>query len=103
MSDELSRQERETARRAGEVARRAIRRLDVLEWVLIGAALFVAILGGAVVAWLLARSGGTAFRVTWMVSALLLFVVPGAVVILQGRRAERRRSDPSGRTEREDG
>ena len=71
---------------------------------MLAAALAVAILGGAAVAWLLARPGGTAFRLTWIASSLLLFVVPGAIVIVQARRAERRRSSDQGaRTEGEDG
>lgn len=92
MRDGLSPQERETARRAGEVARRAIRRLDILEWVTFLAAVVVAVVGGAAVAWLLAQPGGTAFRITWAAASVLLFVVPGGIVVLRMRRAERDRS-----------
>lgn len=89
MREGLSDRERETAERVGRVARRAIRRLDILEWVAFLAAIAAAVLGGAGVAWLLAAPGSTVFRVTWLATSLLLFVIPGGIVILQMRRAER--------------
>lgn len=85
-----SRSEREAARVAGEVTRRAIRRLDILEWVTFCAAIAVAVIGGWAVAWLLARPGGEAFALIWTVASLFLFVVPGGIVILKNRRDERR-------------
>ena len=84
--------ERETARLAGEVARRAIRRLDVLEWMIFAAALVLAILGGAGVAWLMTGPDGADFRRTWMVASVLLFVIPGGIVIYQAAAAERSQS-----------
>jgi hypothetical protein len=89
MTEGLNHRERETAEKVGRVARRAIRRLDILEWVAFMAAIAAAVLGGAGVAWLLAAPGSIAFRVTWFATSLLLFVVPGGIVILQMRRAER--------------
>ena len=76
------------ARAAAEVARRAIRRLDVLEWVTFAGAFVIAILGGAVIAWMVAQTAGWAFRPTWIATSLLLFVLPGGFVILRTRRAE---------------
>jgi hypothetical protein len=93
MTEELSHRERETAERVGQVARRAIRRLDVLEWVGFLAAIAAAVVGGAGVAWLLTTPGSAAFRMTWIATSLLLFVVPGGIAILQMRRAERAARD----------
>ena len=81
--------EKEAAEAAAEVARRAVRRLDVLEWLIYAGALAVAVLGGAGVAWLLEEPESPGFRRTWAVSSVLLFVVPGAVVLIQSWRAER--------------
>ena len=85
-----SRSERE-ARAAAEVARRAIRRLDILEWVFLAGAVLLATLGGGGVAWLL-QGDGPYFRATWVVSSLLLLVVPGAIVMTNLRRAESARA-----------
>ena len=63
-----------------EVMDRAIRRLNVLEYVILGAAALLALLGGAVVAWILSSELEVSFRLAWVVSSLLLFVVPGALV-----------------------
>jgi len=79
------------ARVTAEVARRAIRRLDILEWVFLGGAVGLATLGGGAIAWLF-QSGGVYFRVTWLVSSLLLLVVPGVIVMTTLRRAERART-----------
>jgi hypothetical protein len=96
--------EREAARLAAEVARRAIRRLDVFEWVVFAAAFATAVLGGAGVAWLVAPREGPHFRITWTIASLLLFVIPGAIVIFQNRRTERASARPdTGRREEDDG
>ena len=95
--------ERETARLLGEVARRAIRRLDILEWVIFAGAFAIAVLGGAAVAWLIAPFNGLDFRTIWMVTSLLLFVIPGAIVISQRRRAERASAANQGHREEDDG
>jgi uncharacterized membrane protein len=79
----------EEVRVTSEVARRAIRRLDLLEWMILGAALVLAIGGGALVAWVLAGSTGP-FRTIWMVTSVLLFVVPGVIVFARIKRDERR-------------
>jgi uncharacterized membrane protein len=81
--------EREAARQARTVTQRAIRRLDILEWVIFGAGAAMAALGGALVAWLLSSIAGWAFRPTWIGASLLLFVVPGTIAVLKIRRDER--------------
>ncbi len=85
----LSRADREAAQVAHEVAQRAIRRLDILEGVMIGGGAVLALLGGAAVAWILVGVGGLPFRGTWIVVSLVLFVVPGAIAIVKIRRDER--------------
>ena len=66
---------------------RAIRRLSVFEYVLMGGAMVFALLGGAAVAWLLQTAAGVPFRISWFVSSLLLFVIPGAIVLGREARA----------------
>jgi hypothetical protein len=77
------------ARVTSEVARRAIRRLDVLEWVILAVAAGLAVGGGWLVAWMLAGTS-EAFRTVWMVTSLLLFVVPGAIAFARLKRDERK-------------
>lgn len=61
------------------VAARAIRRLDLLEYAILGAAAVLAIIAGALVAVLLDEATGLPFRATWIVASLLLFIVPAGV------------------------
>ncbi len=88
MSDR-SRSEKEQARAVAEVARRAIRRLDILEWLIYAGAAGLAILGGAGVAWLLSQAGGADFRATWIVGSLVIFVVAGLIAVVKNRKDER--------------
>lgn len=81
--------EEEAARVAAKVTRRAIRRLDIFEWVVFAGALVVAILGGYGVAWLVAPQLGLDVRMTGIATALALFVVAGGIAIAQMRAAER--------------
>jgi hypothetical protein len=76
----------EEAKVASEVARRAIRRLDVLEWVMLMAAGALAVGGGALVSLLLVGRAGQGFRVVWIATSLLLMIVPGVLVLAPGRR-----------------
>jgi uncharacterized membrane protein len=80
--------EREAARAAAEVARRAIRRLDILEWVFLAGAVGLAVGGGWLVAWLVGHRDGGVFRWTWILVSLLLLLIPGAIVMTKTRRAE---------------
>lgn len=82
--------DREAARVAQVVTRRAIKRLDILEWVILFAGVGLAMLGGAVVAWIFAGMAGWDFRTTWIGASIVLFVVPGAVAVIKIRREERR-------------
>jgi hypothetical protein len=59
--------------------RRAIRRLSILEYVILVLAMAVAVAGGWIAAWLLQEALGLPFRPTWAVSSVLLFTVPGAL------------------------
>ncbi len=80
---------------------RAIRRLDVLEWLILSFAVLVALLGGAAVAFLLSVGTELPFRATWAVISILLLAVPGLFVFgreLRGNGKRRR-----AREGREDG
>lgn len=78
--------DREAAQAARQVTRRAIRRLDILEWVIIAGAMLLATAGGALVAWVIGDSSGFGFRPTWVVVSLFLFVVPGSIALFRLRR-----------------
>lgn len=82
--------EREEAARARIVARRAIRRLDILEWVIFVVGALLALVVGAGVAWLVSGVTGWGFRATWIGASLALFVVPGTIAIIRIKREERR-------------
>lgn len=88
-SAKLTRAEREAAARAQEVTERAIKRLDLLEWVIFGAGALMAMAAGAGVAWVMGAMLGWPFRTTWMAASLLLFVIPGGAAIMKIRKDER--------------
>ncbi|HIF22891.1 MAG TPA: hypothetical protein EYQ27_13540 [Gemmatimonadetes bacterium] len=74
-----------------EVTSRAIRRLDVLEWVIL-------------VAWLIAPTIEPGFRPTWAVTSMLLFIVPGLIALIRMRRDKRDdRSNTQSKDEENDG
>ena len=83
------RTDEEAARRTRVIAVRAIRRLDVLEWLILSGAVIAAVVGGWLIAWLLAESVGLSFRLVWVVSSLVLFGGPGSVALIRLRREER--------------
>ena len=83
------RDDEEIARLAREFTARAARRLDYLEWVILTVAVGAAVLGGALVALLVRDLAGLPFRITWVVAALLLFVVPGGLALRGVKREER--------------
>jgi len=97
--------EREASKVTREVARRAIRRLDVLEWLILAVTAALAVGGGGLVAMLVVGRSAPGFRATWMATSLLLLVVPGAVTLARNRRDERERAARISRTgaEGEDG
>jgi predicted lysophospholipase L1 biosynthesis ABC-type transport system permease subunit len=81
---------------------RAIRRLNVLEYLILAAAVVVALLGGAFVAFVLSTGTELPFRLTWGVASVFLLVVPGLAVLMRERREDRRRSNRT-RTRNSDG
>ena len=70
----------------------AIRRLNALEFVILGVAMVLSMVAGWVAAWLLEISIDAPFRISWTVSSLLFFVVPGATVLRRERMATRARA-----------
>jgi len=66
---------------------RAIRRLNTLEYVILMAAVLVALAGGGLIAVLLSSGTDLPFRPTWAVLSLLLIIVPGVAVFGRERRA----------------
>ncbi|MFC1575041.1 hypothetical protein ACFL5A_00140 [Gemmatimonadota bacterium] len=78
---------------AREVLDRAVKRLDLLEYLILFFALVLALAGGALVGWILQTAFGFPFRWGWAGASLLLFVVPGAFVYL---REFRHRDGPAG-------
>ena len=74
---------------------RAIWRLNVLEYLMMGMTAVLALGGGALVAWILMTSFGVPFRPSWVIASLLLFIIPGLVVF--GR--ERRKKPAADRTD----
>ena len=82
---------------------RAIRRLNVLETVIMGAAVIIALLGGWLGALLAHNALGLPLRTTWMVLSVLLFVVPAALAWTMDRRKrreERKQADADARDNR---
>jgi uncharacterized membrane protein len=77
-----------------KIAARAVRRLNVLEWVILAAAAFLAMLAGALAALMLRTALELPFRPTWIVASLVLFIVPATFSYLRARRME------TGRVER---
>ncbi len=83
----------------------AIRRLNALEYVILGVAMALALLAGWLAAWMVENVIGAPFRLTWAVSSLLFFVVPGAVVLRREREtggAEERGAEHESFTEKGD-
>ena len=68
---------------AREVMDRAIRRLNVLEYLILLLALALALLGGALVGWILQTAFGLPFRWGWAGASLFLFLIPEIMVYLR--------------------
>jgi len=82
-----------------EDMRRAIRRLDALEWVILGFSTLLSLGGGAGVAWILSQGTDLPFRLIWGVVSIGLLLIPGAMVFgrdawTQARRGERKGTPP---------
>jgi uncharacterized membrane protein len=67
----------------------AIRRLNALEYVILGGAMALALLAGALTGAMVESLTGSYFRVTWIVTSLLFFIVPGALALKREREAQR--------------
>lgn len=78
--------------------KRASRRLNVLELIILSAAAIAAITGGWLAALLAGRAFDLPFRTTWLVSSLTLFVIPAVAALLVNRRREARNA-PGGKTD----
>jgi hypothetical protein len=63
----------------------------MLEYLVLGAAVLLALIGGAIGAFLLTRGNSLPFFGTWVVLSLLFFVVPGGFALWKQRRRESRR------------
>jgi uncharacterized membrane protein len=81
--------EQKELKAARVVTSRAIWRLNVLEYFILLAAVGLALLGGALVAWTLSTLAGLSFRWCWAGSSLLLFIVPGGIVYLREFRNQK--------------
>jgi len=79
--------EPEEVQAAREVMNRAIRRLDILEYLILFGAFLLALVGGALVAWILSLSAGFPFRWTWGVASVLFFIIPGGWVYFSELRS----------------
>ncbi|MCG6989089.1 MAG: hypothetical protein LJF06_13045 [Gemmatimonadetes bacterium] len=78
----------EAVRIAKEVTSRALKRLDVLEWVMLLGAATLSAVAGALVGVLAAHVLGFSFRVTWVVASLLIFGVPGWFAMRRAKRED---------------
>ena len=74
-------------------------RLTVLEYLVLGLALVLALGGGALVAWVLGPVGPLSFRWTWAIVSLLLFILPGAFVYLREFRSAKDAPGPKANSE----
>lgn len=82
----------EKAKEAQKAVDWVMGRLSVLEYLILFFAVILALLGGALVAWLLRPVLPLSFRWSWAVVSLLLFILPGGFVYL--RESRKKGSDP---------
>ena len=87
----MPRSREDDARITREITERAIRRLDILEWVILTGVAVLATVGGWLIALVLSTAVGLPFRPVWIVAALLLFGIPGAIALRRLRREDRER------------
>lgn len=81
----------ELARLTRQIAAKAARRLDYLEWLILAGAALAAVVGGFLVALLLAEVTDLNVRTLWVVASLFLFGVPGSIALARARKEERAR------------
>ena len=82
-----------------QVAARAVRRLDILEQVILAVAAGLAVLAGALTAMLLRVAFELPFRPTWIVASLVLFIGPAVGSYVRARRQERAAAESASRTD----
>jgi hypothetical protein len=68
-----------------KVVARAVRRLEVFEWVLLFGVAVFSVGGGALVAILSSELVGLPFRVVWILASIAFFGIPGWLVLWRGR------------------
>lgn len=81
-----------------QVMSRAIRRLNLLEAILLAAAAVAAVAGGWLAAYLGRGAFGWPFRTTWLAAAVLLFAIPGVLAWTMDRSGGSK-LDEQGKTE----
>lgn len=86
---------------AREAVSRAIKRLGVLETIIIGAAVIIALGGGWLGALLARGMFDLPFRTMWMVLSIVFFVVPAAISLGMERRGRRKRRREAEAADRE--
>jgi hypothetical protein len=64
---------------------RAVRRLEVFEWIILFGVAVFSVAGGALVAVLTAQVLGAPFRVVWVVASVAFFGIPGWMVLWRNR------------------
>ena len=84
----VKKHEAKTSAEVQKVAARAVRRLNILEWVILAVAAGLAMLAGALAALMLRTAFQLPFRPTWIVASLALFVIPAASSYVRARRLD---------------
>lgn len=78
-----------------EAIGRAIRRLGVLEYVILGIIILLSLACGALIAFLATSLLEVPFRITWAVASILVFVIPAVLVWSREMRANRDVAPPT--------
>lgn len=74
---------------------RAARRLNILELIVLGAAIIASTAGGWLAALLAGRAFGFPFRTTWVGASLALFAIPALVAFLVEKRRQKTPAKPA--------
>ena len=74
---------------------RAARRLNILEFIILGAAIIASVAGGWLAALLAGRALGFPFRTTWVGASLALFGIPALVAFLVEKRRQKTPAQPA--------
>jgi uncharacterized membrane protein len=70
-----------------EERRRIVRKVGLISWGLAASAVLLAILGGALLAWIFTGAGFSFLR-TWLIVSLLLLAIPAAIHLSPWPRSE---------------